>query len=325
MSSTILDSNTLAEQALSSTDEEVFTSLLDMSLEDGVPRKGFRYTLIPSASKEATIKISVDRSKADVSIWPNAGEFELSYKRIGLSDLTSVRGNVVRLTLPATKRDVAKQLFEQNEFHDRSASIVDGVVADFGDVELECDDNSLLLYGSTLIDFRHEQFPIYEVVKLSTLDGFREPSNFTSHFMTELTDQLLAVNSASMPFPVDITQMSLSQIEQVSEYAHDNTTAILEGFGDNIYIGEIEITYSRLNFAWYTLGTQYYVEGPSVVSVDAIIDAVTTQSGFPLTRDDIVIPNFPSIVQGELDTLTILFKPDNPRYVGELTVDYRAV
>lgn len=328
MTSPLLNPGQLWLGVVRGSDEEAFQSLLSIMLKPGIDPKSFVHGAVtpdPSDPNKVTTPVSVSRAKADISLWPYTDSLAISYKRVKLSEVANYFGNTIRVDFPTTIKEMMAVYFSRLGLHDRSDQVIDGNVDDLGVYEVSAIPGMAFIEGSTSFIVKPFQRQLTEVLQTTTIDGFRVAADMQSvDDRVFLLDQLSAVNP-DLRYPLEYENLSFDTPVNISGYARNNTSVVLTARGDGVHIGEIEIIYTRHDFAWSTGGNQHYVEGPSVPTTQYMIDKVTELTGFQIKITDVIVETYSAIQSGELETLTIFFNPESTRYAGELTIDYRAV
>lgn len=328
MTSQTLNGAQAGQAALKGSDREAFVRLLSSMLKAGINADSFEHGPItpdPANSQYATTSVKVDRSNAHISLWGYQDSVPIRYRRIPLSALKTRFGGVIRADLPATKRELMAIYFGDHELHDRSSQILDEPVTDLGEVTMTVTENQFLLYGEASYTVKPFQRQLATVLTETTLPGFRTLVDFDPAPQELMINQMQAANQVSLPFPLEPELISFGLPEKISGYALDNTQIVATYGGDGFYLGQATLVYSRLDFGWRTEGNQHYMEGPSTPTTQFMIDQVSRLTGFPISLNDVTIEAYAPIASGQLETLTVFFKPECLRYTGELTIDYRAL
>jgi hypothetical protein len=328
MTSQTLNGAALTVAALKESDQEAFERLLRGMLKSGIDPTAFEHGPIeadPESAQHAVTDVKVARSKAHISLWAYRDTLPIRYRRIHLDAVKARFGNVIRADLPSTSRELMSIYFHENQLHDRSAAVVDEPVMQLGTIEIAMTEQQFLLYGASQFTVKPLQRQLQAVITTSVIPGFRSASDFDSDAVEHLMNQVIATNQASLPYPLEPDLLRWGQPAVKGGYAHDNTSIILTAEGDGYYLGDIELTYTRMDFGWATGGNQHYVEGPTTPTTAYMIQRVSALTGYPISLEDVVAEVYPAVPSGGLETLTIFFKPECLRYVGELTIDYRAV
>lgn len=328
MTSQTLNGPALTAAALKESDQEAFERLLGGMLKAGINPSAFEHgpiTVDPASAEHAKTDVWVSRNKAHISLWGYRNSLPIRYRRVTLEAVKNRYGSVIRADLPTTKQALMSIYFHENQLHDRSAQILDGEVAELGQVAVAVEPNAFLLYGETAFTVKPLQRQLSNVITNRMLDGFRALSDFDPTPYERLITQLGLANAESLPFPLEPDLLRLGTPAVKGGYARDNTSIVVTGFGDGYYLGDVQLTYTRLDFGWATGGNQHYVEGPETPTTAYMLSAVSAATGYPLTLDDVIVETYPKVAKGSLETLTVFFKADCLRYVGELTIDYRAI
>lgn len=323
MISQLLDPQLNTREALKEDDRGALQRLVTPLLAEGVRPDIFTITNIEQLLDKTRLTVVVDKYNVPVKYWPYAGEVQLTYSRVKLDDVVSTYGNVVRIDLPNTVRGVMASYFSTHGLFDRSTQFVDGPISTWELKDIVVAENSFLLSGSAQFNILPVQRLLGDVLSVAGVAGFRTLVNFESSAIDLIVSQLND-NNPGLPYPLQSMEMSLSNPQVLTGYVYDNTSVIMTASGDGQYLGSQEIVYSRFNFAWYNGGEQFYIEGPSRPTVEYILDQVSAATGYPLSISDVVETTYPIQSSGQLETLSVSFRPDNLRYVGEITVDYRA-
>ena len=323
----ILNGAQVALEALRETDQEAFERLLALLLKSSVDKTSFKHDAIVQDSdvNYATTNVSVNRSAANVDLWPYQDQINIRYRRIGLPTIKTRFGGRIRADLPATKRELVSIYLTANGLHDRSDQIEDAVVSELGEVDFSVIPGQFLIYGDMTLDVKPFQRQLADVIVNTTVLGFRTVGDFEAREET-LFSQMLSSNEETLPYPLESQYLSWGTPVKVGGYRYDNTSIIVTGFGEEgYYLGPVELIYTRYDFGWASVGTQYLVEGPSTPSIPQMLASISLQTGLPLSVADVVSQTYDPIPTGEVQTLTIFFTEDNLRYTGELTIDYKAV
>jgi hypothetical protein len=323
----ILNSRQVTQLALQESDEEAFKRLLGFLLRTGVDPSAFKYADVTGDVIDldvTTAKVSVDRRKANIGLWTRQDDVEIKYRRTSLEALKTSFGNVIRADLPASKKELMSIYLNANGLYDRSEQVIDGPVVELGNVALEMNEGEFLIYGSSTFVLKPFQRQLAEVVNFTTLPGFRVNADFDLTATEELFAQLNRHNAATMPYPLEPELLEYSVPTKLTGYRYDNTSIEVKAFGDGYYLGTVTVIYSRYDFGWINIGSQYLVDGPLTPTTQFMIDAISAQTGLPLSLSDVVIESYDAMDSGDVQTLTIFFKEDSYRYTGELTIDYRA-
>lgn len=323
----ILNNAQVTLLALKESDQEAFQRLLGFLLKPGIDPTAFMYTNIVGDIEDidyANAIVSVDRRKANIELWSRQDNIQIKYRRTPLQALSSRFGSVIRADLPSTKKELFSIFLGRQGLYDRGDQVIDEVVDSLGMITIEANDGEFLIYGSTEFEIKPFQRYLEDVLQVYTLPGFRVTDDFDTPPTAQLFSQLDSLNGSAIPYPLEPEFITYGVPVKVSGYRYDNTTIEITAFGDGYYLGSATLTYTRYDFGWANVGSQYLVDGPVVPSTQVIINAIADQTGFPISLDDVVIETYDPIPSGEVQTLTVFFKEDNLRYTGELTVDYRA-
>ncbi|MNZ78921.1 hypothetical protein D3C78_975140 [compost metagenome] len=272
----------------------------------------------------ALTAVSVDRSKADVALWGYQNSLDIRYRRISLDALKAKYGSVIRADVPTTAKELMAVYLSANGLADRSTQVVDRPITALGNVSLQIADGQFMLYGTSTFTLKPKQRQLVDVIKDTTLNGFRAVGDFTGTATARLIANMGTENTASLPYPLEPALLTFGVPEKVSGYRYDNTKIKVTASGDGYYLGTVDLIYSRYDFGWSQGGAQFLVQGPSIPTTQYMINAVAAQTGFPIVLADVDIQTYASVPSGQVDTLTITFKAANLRYAGELTIDYKA-
>ncbi|MNB72882.1 hypothetical protein D3C87_1085020 [compost metagenome] len=327
MPSQTLSGTQLSLTALQESDQAAFEHLLSTMLKSGIDPSAFSYatpTVDPVDGNYANTLVKVAREKANVSLWPYSAQQSIRYRRIGMPAMKTRFGGTIRADLPTTTRKLMEIFLTSNGLYDRSAQFVDAPVSAVGNVTITCNAGQFLLYGATSFAVKPKQRQLVDVIKDTTIPGFRVLSDFTPVAKTRLMDQMTADNTANLPYPLEPAMTTFGNPTKISGYRYDNTSIKATAAGDGYYLGTVDLIYTRYDFGWSTNGAQFLVTGPSVPTIAYMVAQVALQTGFPITAADVNAQTYPSVPSGQVDTLTITFKDTNLRYTGELTIDYKA-
>lgn len=327
MTSSILNGQGNSQAALQESDAAAFKRLLRSMVRAGVDVEGMVHGPVtddPNDPLYGQVNVSIAPSQSSIEYWGYQDSIELKYRRIPFQGVVARYGEVLRTDLPTDSRTLMKAYFSRNGLYDRSEQIRPTAVDANGRVELAVEPGQFLLQGSAVFEIKPLQRQLATVLTERTVGGFREPNDFESDTKAALLAQLTARNTATLPYALQPEFTHLGHPENIGGAAFDNTSIAVSAHGEGYYLGTVSVVYSRLNFGWYTVGEQIYMEGPPVPTVDFMLNEVSRQTGFPVDRSDVIVESFDRLSSGELATLTIFFKPDNLRYTGELTIDYRA-
>jgi len=328
MTSSILNGPSNTQAALQENDEQAFYRLLRSMVKAGVEVEGFEHSVPvtdPANPTQALIEVGIAPAKSMIDYWGYQDKIQLTYRRIPMSAMVQRYGSILRADLPVTVKTLMQGWFDRAGLYDRSEQFVEQSIATFGQHTMTIKDGQFLLYGGAPFEVKPLQRQLIDVLPNRTVTGFRTPTDFDTNVKAVLLSQLTAANPDTLPYPLEIDRITLSPVEVMGGYAHDNSRIRLTASGEGYYLGDLDVIYSRLDFGWYTMGDQIYMEGPPLPTLNYILNQASTQTGFPLSSDDVVATTFSKLTVGDLATLTIAFKPQNLRYVGELTIDYRAV
>ncbi len=328
MSSQILSGPQLTLTALQESDQEAFKRLLANVLKSNVDSSAFIYHDITPDSENsdfASLTCSIARERAHISLWPYQDEQVLKYRRVSLDALKNVLGDTVRADLPTTVHEMMSIYLTSTGYHDRSSQFQDVAINEFGTVTVSVKPEQFLLYGTTSFTLKPKQRQLIVVLPILEVDGFRELGDFLGDWRRLLVDNLDRTNDGTLPFELELEWMTFGSPQKVSGYRYNNTTIQVSAFGEGYYLGDVDVTYTRYDFGWATEGSQFLVTGPTVPTTEYMLGKVAEITGFPLTTEDVIWETYPKVTAGNLSTLTIVFKDDNPRYTGELTIDYKVV
>jgi len=273
----------------------------------------------------ATTQVSVARNKAHISVWPYTAPIDIQYKRISLPALKARYGEVIRADLPSTTRELVSIYLHSNGLFDRSEQFADGPVSQLGSLTLAVEGDQFLIHGIADFVIKPLQRFLAQVIKVTTVNGFRSVNDFQTDATAELLTQVQALNTTTLPYEFEPPRMTLSTPLKLNSRAEDNTSITVTASGDGYYLGDVTVVYSRYDFGWGAGGSQHYMEGPSLPTTQYMVAEVERLTGFPVSLDDVEIETYANVALGELATLTIFFKAESLRYTGELTIDYRAV
>lgn len=321
----ILSGSTLALTALQVSDQEAFKQLLNTMLKSGVDSSGFEFddvTPDPTDPTYATASVKVNRDQANVALWPYQGAQPIRYRRLPMTALKARFGATIRADLPTTTQELMRIYLTSNGLEDRSAQVVNEPVTAVGEHAIAFSANQFLIWGSVPFTIKPKQRQLVDVIKETTLVGFRELGYFSNDPKERLLNQMQADNT--LPYPLEPALTSFDTPIKISGYRYDNTQIRATATGDGFYLGDVDLVYTRYDFGWSTNGSQFLVNGPSVPTIQYMVAQVALQTGFPITVQDVNAQSYPSVPSGSLETLTITFKEDNLRYTGELTIDYKA-
>lgn len=327
MPSQTLSGTQLSLTALQESDQQAFERLLSSMLKKDIDPSGFTrgaVTVDATDGNYANTPVSVARAKANVSLWPYQGNQSIRYRRISMAALKTRFGSTIRADLPTTTRKLMQIFMTANGLFDRSAQVVDAPVPAVGNVTITFTAGQFLLYGGTAFAVKPFQRQLKDVIKDTTLPGFRVVGDFSNADKTRLMDQMTADNTANLPYPLEPALTTFGAPTKLTGYRYDNTKIRATATGDGYYLGYVDLIYTRYDFGWSTNGSQFLVTGPSTPTTAYMIAQVAAQTGFPITLADVNVQSYPPVASGQVDTLTITFKDANLRYTGELTIDYKA-
>ncbi|MNO14072.1 hypothetical protein D3C76_37130 [compost metagenome] len=326
MASQILSGAEFTLAALKESDQEAFQRLLGSLLKVGIDPSGFQYgpIRVEADTQYAKTAVSINRSRADISLWGYQNAQDIRYRRIALSALKSKYGSTIRADAPTTTKELMSIFCHANGLHDRSDQVVDAPVSAIGNVTLQFKAGQFLMYGSDTFAFKPKQRQLVDVLKDTTVNGFRAAADFTPTPQALLISQMQADNAATLPYPLEPARITFGTPTKISGYRYDNTTIPVTYSGDGYYLGTVTLTYSRYDFGWSQGGAQFLVQGPSIPTTQYMINAVVAQTGLPIALADVNVETYASVPSGAVETLTITFKGTNLRYTGELTIDYKA-
>lgn len=313
-------------RALSSDDRTAFEIMLGALLRPTASPAWFTHGDVTEVEGSDLVEtpVSIDRSSAHISVWPYEGEVAIKYRRVKLSDLISRYGDVVRHDLPASRRQIMAAYFSSRGLHDRADQIKDGPVLTYTDHLFEVDGSPFLLEGSCALVVKPIQRALAAVVRNTKVDGFRLTSHLSQSAKALLVSQIQTGNSATLPNPLNPALISMGDPVVLNGYRYDNTAIRVTAVGDDFYQGSVDITYSRYDFGWVTGGNQVEVSGPRTPTLQYILQQVSAITGVSIAAGDVVSRTFPTQAAGTVSTYTIEFDPASVKFVGELTVDYRA-
>ena len=328
MSSQTLNGSQLTLTALQESDQEAFKRLLSTLLKANIDPSAFVYSGVvtdPTDSEYAKLSCSIAREKAHISLWPYQDSQTLKYKRVGLPALKDMLGGTVRADLPTTVREMMSIYLTGAGLHDRSDQFQDTAVTGFGAVQVSVSPEQFLIYGATTLTLKPKQRQLPIVLPILEIPGFRELSDFSLDWKRVLIADLDEVNATTLPYNLELEWLSFDTPKKISGYRYNNTTISMTSFGEGYYLGTVDVTYTRYDFGWATEGSQFLVQGPEIPTTQYMLSKVAAITGFPLTVEDVILTTYPKVTKGGLSTLTIVFKENNLRYTGELTIDYKAV
>ncbi|MCY1285787.1 hypothetical protein D9M68_17890 [compost metagenome] len=323
----ILNSAQVTLLALQESDQEAFKRLLGFLLRAGVEPGAFKYSNIQGDAVDldvTTADISVDRRKANIDLWTHQDSVSIKYRRTSLEAIKQRFGNVIRADLPTTKQELLSIFLAANGLYDRGSQAIDGSVLELGPLSLEIGEGEFLIYGSSEFELKPFQRQLDDVLEFKTLPGFRTVTDFEDSANDTLFGQLDVLNASAVRYPLEPELLEYATPIKLSGYRYDNTSIEVTAFGDGYYLGTTTIVYSRYDFGWANIGSQYLVDGPSTPSTQLMISSISAQTGLPISLSDVVIESYAPVPPGEVQTLTIFFKEECLRYTGELTIDYRA-
>lgn len=327
MPSQTLSGTQLSLVALQGSDQEAFESLLSTLLKKDIDPSGFEHGVVTADATDAQYAntlVQVVREKSHVSMWPYQGTQSIRYRRLTMAALKARFGATIRADLPTTTQKLMSIYLTSNGLFDRGDQVVDEPVTVAAAKTITFKPGLFLAYGGSSFTIKPKQRQLVDVIKETTLVGFREVDYFSNPAKDRLINQMGADNGPTLPYPLEPLLTSFSVPEKISGYRYDNTKIVATASGDGFYLGAVELIYTRYDFGWSTNGSQFLVNGPSVPTVAYMVAQVALQTGFPITAADVNAQSYPSIPSGQVETLTVTFKDDNLRYTGELTIDYKA-
>jgi hypothetical protein len=325
MSLQILSGAQVTQHALRESDQEAFKRLLGFLLKPGVDPGAFKYSDIQGDVIDldvTTANVSIDRRKANIDLWARQDDVAIKYRRTSLEAIKQRFGGVIRADLPATKQELLSIYLTGHGLYDRGAQAIDGNVLEIGNLTLEINEGEFLVYGLTTFELKPFQRQLDDILVNKKILGFRTSADFEWNPTDLLSDQLSSLNEG-IPYPLEPELMSYGTPVKLSGYRYDNTSIEVTAFGDGFYLGTTALIYTRFDFGWANVGSQYLVDGPTRPTASWMLSAISEQTGLPLSLDDIVVEAYDELEPGIVQTLTIFFKEDNLRYAGELTIDYR--
>lgn len=318
----------LTEEALKVSDEEAFKLLLSVLMKPNVPVGSFTHdapVLVNSDRRTSSINVRISDTNTDASLWSYRGTQQVQYRRVGLNEVGRKYGNVLRADLPTTSKTLMSNFFKTHGLFDRSDVFVDEVITTLNEHTFFTKPDSFLLTDTFNFKVRPLQRKMGDVVTVTTVPGFRTAEDFVDNATKHLVDQVEAANTATMPYKFDRELTSFRTPSPSNGAKVDNSRVNMQAIGDGYYFGFVFIDYTRYDFGWRDDGRPIFMTGPTMPTTEYILDQVAKLTGFPVTVSEISVRTYDAVPVGEVETITLLFVGGNLRYVGEITVDYKAV
>lgn len=318
----------LTEDALKVSDKEAFELLLSGLMKPNVPLGSFDHdapVLTGTDRRTTSVNVRVSDTNTDASLWGYRGTQKIQYRRVGLNEVGRKYGTVLRADLPTTSRVLMSNFFKTHGLFDRSDVFVDEVITTLNEHTFFTKADSFLLTDSFNFNVRPLQRKMDEFVLVTKVAGFRTPDDFTDNATKHLVDQVEAANTATMPYKFDRGLTSFRTPSASNGAQFDNSRVNMQAIGDGYYFGFVFIDYTRYDFGWADGGRPIFMTGPTMPTTQYILDQVTKLTGFPVALSEILVKTYSAVPVGEVETITLQFVGGNLRYVGDITVDYKAV
>lgn len=329
MTSSVSASVQFSLDALKVSDKEAFEMLLSKLLRPGIPVDSFSHD-VPLRENQFQVRssvfVKVAESNANAALRPYQGSLKISYNSIGLNDIGVKYGKVVRAEIPTTTQEVMSHYFKANGLYDRSALFVNDPITQLGERTFFLKPESFLLATAFNFIVKPIQHLLADVVLVDHIPGFRTAADTQLPVKQVLSKQVEEANPTTVIHPFDTSLIDFTGPTSLNGAQFDNSSTTMGAIGDDgHYKGIKRVYYTRFNFAWYDNGRPIFMTGPAVPTTAYIVAQVAKLTGFNVVESDMRRVTLDAVPKGTVETITLPFLNSNQRYVGDITVDYKAV
>lgn len=268
-----------------------------------------------------SVNVTLDLTKAPVSLWDKKGTFTFQYERISLPDFLAGLPLRVAAELPSTPQAILGNLFYPFGIPIADTDLVDTTYSALGKASILTSAESWRWVGDVDCTIAMLGLEIAGRVLVKSFT-FSHTAAFTSvNVKSQIATHLNLMNASSLADQITSNMFTITAIaENGPQTAGDNTSALLT-FNGAPYIGAITVYYGRrswpLSFRW-----PVEITGPAYSTTPQLAAILTAQMGCTITVADILAKPVPVMAIGGSQTFPVEFAPTSLAYVGAILVTY---
>jgi len=268
-----------------------------------------------------SVNVSLDKSRAPVSLWDRIDPVTFTYDRLDLSTFTSGLSLAVAAELPSTPSVLMNNLFYKCGIKNGSSDFVTASYTTLGKATVFASPDSWRWVGEIDCSIIQLGLEIAGRVLVNYLT-FSWTSDFTSaNVKNQIATHLNLMNANSLADAITANMFTVNALsENGPQDAGDNTSAVLT-FNGSPYVGSLTIYYGRRSWP-LTFKHPIVMSGPAVTLTPELATQISTQMGCTITAADIQSESVPSGAVGDTETFPIIFAASSLAFVGAILVKY---
>lgn len=268
-----------------------------------------------------SVKVSIDKSKAPVSLWDRVGTFTFEYQRINLPAFLSGVNLSVAAEIPSTPKDLMGNLFWPYRIPISETDFVEDSYDQLGTVAIISSADSYRWVGEVDCVIARLGLEIAGRILVNTLTLSHTDAFISLNIKNQIATHLNLMNAASLAEPIQSNMFTISQVTENGPQDAGDNTALLLTFNGVPYIGALTVYYGRRSWP-LTFRRPVKFGGPGYANMTQLAALLSTQMGCVIAATDIKPTAMPSIIVGAKATFPVTFANNSLAYCGAILVEY---
>jgi hypothetical protein len=268
-----------------------------------------------------SVSVSLDKSRAPVSLWDRVDTVIFTYDRLDLSTFTTGLSLSVAAELPSTPAVLMDNLFYKYGIRNGKSDFADDTYTALGHATVIASPDSWRWVGEIDCSIIQLGLEISGRVLVNYLT-FSWTSDFTSaNIKNQIATHLNLMNASSLADVITANMFTVSNITENGPQDVGDNTSVLLTFNGSPYIGSLTVYYGRRSWP-LSFKHPILMSGPAVTLTPELAAQLSTQMGCTITTADIQSMAVPSSAVGGTETFPIVFADTSLAFVGAILVKY---
>jgi len=268
-----------------------------------------------------SVKVSIDKSKAPVSLWDRVGTFTFEYQRISLPAVLSGVNLSVAAEVPSTPKDLMGNLFWPYRIPISETDFVEDSYDQLGTVAVISSADSYRWVGEVDCVIARLGLEIAGRILVNTLTLSHTDAFISLNIKNQIATHLNLMNAASLAEPIQSNMFTISQVSENGPQDAGDNTALLLTFNGVPYIGALTVYYGRRSWP-LTFRRPVKFGGPGYANMTQLAALLSAQMGCVIAATDIKPTAMPTIAVGAKASFPVTFANNSLAYCGAILVEY---
>jgi hypothetical protein len=268
-----------------------------------------------------SVKVSIDKSKAPVSLWDRVGTFTFEYQRISLPAFLSGVNLSVAAEVPSTPKDLMGNLFWPYRIPISETDFVEDSYDQLGTVAVISSADSYRWVGEVDCVIARLGLEIAGRILVNTLTLSHTDAFISLNIKNQIATHLNLMNAASLAEPIQSNMFTISQVSENGPQDAGDNTALLLTFNGVPYIGALTVYYGRRSWP-LTFRRPVKFGGPGYANMTQLAALLSAQMGCVIAATDIKPTAMPTIAVGAKASFPVTFANNSLAYCGAILVEY---